>query len=70
MEHFLKENDRVELEHLTTKKRKIIQVRWYDSRTGILSYPDYEYHKLEENAEYGWTPEWKVIQKLKRVKRK
>tara|TARA_Y100000296_G_scaffold79032_1_gene102495 strand:+ start:284 stop:523 length:240 start_codon:yes stop_codon:yes gene_type:complete len=64
----LKENDQIELENLTTGKRKTITVRWHDSRTGILSYPEYEYHRLEENKKFGWTPEWKVIQKLKKTR--
>jgi hypothetical protein len=64
-----KENDRVQLEHLETGKTKTITVRWYDSRTGFLSLPDYNYYRVEENKEW-CTPEWKVIQKLKRVKKK
>ena len=63
-----KENDRVVLQNVETAKQKTITVRWYDSRTGFLSLPDYNYYRVEENAPWQ-TPEWKVIKKLPRVRK-
>ena len=64
-----KENDRVQLKHLETGKLTTITVRWYDSRSGFLSLPDYEHYKVEENKEWQ-TPEWAIVKKLPRVKKK
>jgi len=64
-----RENDRVQLKHLETGKLTTITVRWWDSRTGFLSLPDYEYYRVEENAPWQ-TPEWKIVQKMKRLKKK
>ena len=65
-----KENDRVQLKHLETVKTKTITVRWYDSRQGFLSLPDYEYYVVEENKEWGHKVEWRVVQKMPRKKKK
>ena len=64
-----KENDRVQLKSLETGKLITITVRWYDSRTGFLSLPDYNYYRVEENAEWQ-TPMWKVVKKLPKLKKK
>ena len=64
-----RENDRVQLKHLETGKLTTITVRWYDSRSGFLSLPDYEHYKVEENKECQ-TPEWAIVKKMPRVKKK
>ena len=64
-----KENDRVQLKSLETGKLITITVRWYDSRTGFLSLPDYNYYRVEENAEWN-TPMWTIVRKMPRLKRK
>lgn len=64
-----KENDRVQLKQLKTGRLETITVRWYDSRTGFLSLPDYKYYRVEENKEWN-TPEWAIVQKMPRLKRK
>ena len=64
-----REHDRVQLKHLETGKLTTITVRWYDSRSGFLSLPDYNYYQVEENAPWQ-TPVYKVVKKLPKLKKK
>ena len=57
------------MKHIDTGQQKTITVRWYDSRTGFLSLPDYEYYRVEENKEWN-TPEWVIVKKLPKKKKK
>ena len=65
-----KENDRVLLKHIDTGQQKTITVRWYDTRSGFLSLPDYEYYRTEEQGEFGWDVAWSVVKKLPKKKKK
>ena len=65
-----KENDRVLLKHIETGQQKTITERWYDTRSGFLSLPDYEHYYTEEQGEFGWNVEWKVVKKLPKKKKK
>ena len=66
----LKENDRVLIRNDEGEERTIT-VRWLDSKTGILSKPDYEHYHTPEAKEFGWGPPiWTVIKKLPKKKKK
>ena len=67
----LKENDRVLIRNGDDGEERTIIVRWLDSRTGILSKPDYVHYHTPESKEWGWGPPiWTVIKKLPRLKKK
>ena len=67
----LKENDRVLIRNGDDGEERAITVRWLDSRTGILSKPDYVHYHTPEAKEWGWGPPiWTVIKKLPRLKKK
>ena len=65
----LKENDRVQLKHIETGKLTTITVRWNDSRSGLMSKPDFNIYTIEGNEK--WNPvSYKVIKKLPRISKK
>ena len=57
------------MKHIDTGQQKTITVRWYDSRTGFLSLPDYEYYRVEENKEWK-TTEWVIVKRIPKKKKK
>ena len=66
----LRENDRVLIRNGDGEERTIT-VRWLDSKTGILSKPDYQQYHTPEAKEFGWGPPiWTVIKKLPKKKKK